>query len=81
MLSFFGSTNQFIKFLPNRASFGSPLRPLFNKKSIFTWSDDHTIAFEKIKSENVKITKKTDVKLNTRVKSDASHNGLGAMLD
>ena len=33
--SFFGSINQYIKFLPNLASLGSPLRPLLNKKSIF----------------------------------------------
>ena len=46
---FFGSTNQYIKFVPNLASLGSPLRPLLNKKSIFLWNDDHKKAFDKIK--------------------------------
>ena len=49
--SFFGSTNQLIKFDPNLASLGSPLRPLFNKKSIFQWNNDHTKAFEKLKKK------------------------------
>ena len=81
--SFFGSINQYIKFVPNLASLGSPLRPLLNKKSIFQWNDDHTKAFEKIKEEIVNLTENThfDVKRKTRVKTDASHNGLGASLE
>ena len=80
--SFFGSINQYIKFVPTLASLGSPLRPLLNKKSIFLWNDDHTKAFEKIKQEIVNLTENThfDVKRNTRVKTDASNNGLGASL-
>ena len=50
--SFFGSINQYIKFVPNLASLGSPLRPLLNKKSIFQWNDDHTKAFERIKEKS-----------------------------
>ena len=81
--SFFGSTNQYIKFLPNLASLGSPLRPFLNKKSIFLWNDDHKKAFDKIKLEIVNFTKNThfDVKKFTRVKTDASHNELGASLE
>ena len=81
--SFFGSLNQNIKFVPNLASLGSPHRPLLNKKSIFQWNDDHTKAFEKIKQEIINLTENThfDVKRNTRVKTDASHNGLGASLE
>ena len=81
--SFFGSINQYIKFVPNLASLGSPLRPLLNKKSIFQWNDDNTKAFEKIKQEIVNLTENThfDVKRNTRVKTDAFHNGLGASLE
>ena len=81
--SFFGSINQYIKFVPNLASLGSPLRPLLNKKSIFQWNDDHTKAFERIKEEIVNLTENThfDVKRKTRVKTDASHNGLGASLE
>ena len=81
--SFLGSTNHYIKFVPNLASLGSPLKPLLNKKSIFLWNEVHTKAFDKIKLETVNLTEKThfDVKRSTRVKIDASHNGFGASLD
>ena len=81
--SFFGSTNQYIKVVQNLASLGSPLRPLLNKKSIFLWNEVHTKAFNKIKLEIVNLTENThfDVKRSTRVKTDASHNGLGASLE
>ena len=81
--SFSGSINQYINFVPYLASLGGPLRPLLNKKLIFQWNDDHTKAFEKIKQEIVNLTENThfDVKRNTGVKTDASHNGLGAFLE
>ena len=81
--SFFGSLISYIKFVLNLASLGSPLQPLLNKKSIFQWNDYHTKAFEKTKQEIVNLTENThfDVKRNTRVKTDASHNGLGASLE
>ena len=81
--SFSGSTNQYIKFVPNLASLGSLLKSLLNKKSIFLWNEDHTKAFERIKLEIVSLTENThfDVKLITRLKTDASHNGLGASLE
>ena len=81
--SFFGSINQYIKFVPNLASLGNPLRPLLNNKSIFQCNDDRTKASEKIKHEIVNLTENThfDVKSNTRVKTDASHNGLGSSLE
>ena len=81
--SFFASTNQIIKFVPNLASLESPLRTLLNKKSTISRSDVYNMAFENIKS---KIINKTEnkyfvVKLNTREKSGASHNGIGATLE
>ena len=81
--SLFGSTNQYIKFVPNLASLGSPLRPLLNKKSVFLWNEDHTKAFEKIKLEIVNLTENThfDFKRSTRVKTDASHKRLDASLE
>ena len=81
--SFFGSKNQYIKFIPNLDSLGSPLRPLLKKKMIFQWNSDHKIAFEKIKQEIINLTENThfDVKRKTRVKTNASHNGLGAFLE
>ena len=63
--SFFGSTNQYIKFVPNLASLGSPLRPLLNKKSIFLWNEDHSKAFDKIKSEMNTENTHFDVKKST----------------
>ena len=52
-------------------------------KSIFLWNEDHSKAFDKIKSEIVNLTENThfDVKKPTRVKTDDSHNGLGASLE
>ena len=81
--SFFGSIYQYIKFVPNLASLGSPLRPLLKMKSIFQGNDDHKKAFEKIKQEIVNLTEDThfDVKRNTRVKTYASHNGLEASIE
>ena len=81
--SFFGSTNQYIKLVPNLASLGSPLRPLLNRKSFYLWNENHTKAFEKIKLEIVNLTENThfDVKRSTRVKTDATHNELDASLE
>ena len=81
--SFFGSTNQYIKFVPSLASLGSALGLLLNKKSIFSWNEDRTEAFEKKKLEIFNLTKNTyvDVKRNTRVKTNVSHNGQGARFD
>ena len=81
--SFFGSLNQYIRFVQNLASLGSPLRPLLSKKSIFQWNDNQSKTFEKSKQENVNLTENAhfDVKRNTRIKTDASHNGLRASLE
>ena len=57
--SFFASTNQIIKFVPNLASLESPLRTLLNKKSTISRSDVYNMAFENIKS---KIINKTENK-------------------
>ena len=49
---------------------GKFIETLFNKKLIFTWSDDHIIVFKKKKSELVNLTDNTrfDVKLNDKSK-------------
>ena len=46
-------------------------------------NEEHKKAFEKIKDETVNFAENThfNVKRNTRVKTDASHNGLGASLE
>ena len=62
---------------------GSFLRPLLNKKSIFNWNEEHTKSFEKKKEEkivNIAVKAHFYNKRKMRVKTDASHNGLGASL-
>ena len=49
--SFFGSINQYEKFVPNLSSLSSPLRPLLVKKSVYQWNDEHTKAFEELKHQ------------------------------
>ena len=80
--SLMGSINQFIKFIPNLA-LSTPFRELMQKNKPFKWSTVHTEAFEKIKKEicNTVTNHHFDVKLDTRVKCDASHLGLGASIE
>ena len=61
----------------------SPVRPLLNKKSDYKWDINHSLAFEKLKAEILNITEKSPfgIKEKTRLKTDASHNGLGATLE
>ena len=81
-----GSIHQLIKFIPKLASLLGPIRPLLKKENITNdkvqWLDSHTTALNKIKAEISKITEKKhfDKQRNTRLKCDASHIGLGAVL-
>ena len=52
------------------------------KSNKIQWLDSHTSALDKIKAEISKITEKKhfDKQRNTRLKCDASHTGLGAVL-
>ena len=54
--SFFGSINQYVKFVPNLSTLSSSLRPLQNKKTVYKWNNNHSIAFEKLKAQIVNIT-------------------------
>ena len=74
--SFFGSINQYVKIVSNLSTLSSTLRPLLNKKSVYKWDINHSIAFEKLKAEIVNITGNShfDIKEKTRLKTDASHN-------
>ena len=78
-----GSINQFNKFIPNLASLSAPFRELMQKNKPINWSTVHAEAFEKIKKEicNTVTNQHFDVNLNTRVKCDASHLGLGAYVE
>ena len=94
--SFLGSINHFSKFIPNATSLNDQLRPLLReeneKKKMknvklpvtkFKWGEQHSLIFEEIKKVVAKIAQILyyDPKKDTRVKSDASHSGLGATLE
>ena len=82
-----GSIHQLIKFIPNLANLLNPIRPLLKKENItnnkIRWEETHTTALDKIKAEISKITEKNhfDKHRKTRLKCDASHTGLGAVLE
>ena len=94
--SFLGSINHLAKFSPNAATLTEKLRPLLREenekkklKSVkiqvkkFEWKEEHSEIFESIKTAVANITKihYYDPSLDTRVKCDASHSGLGASLE
>ena len=93
--SFIGSINHLAKFIPNAASLTEKLRHLLReeneKKKLsvkiqvkkLECGEEHSEIFESIKTAVANITKihYYDPKMATRVKSDASHNGLGATLE
>ena len=85
--SLMGSIHQLIKFIPNLADLLNPIRPLLRKENItnnkIRWEEIHTTALDKIKAEISKITEKKHFHKHrkTRLKCDASHTGLGAVLE
>ena len=94
--SFLGSMNILAKFIPNAASLTENLRPLLKKENQkkklknmklpvkkIEWRDEHTVVFDAIKTAVANITKVNfyDANRETRVKRDASHDGLGATLE
>ena len=94
--SFLGSINHLAKFIPNAASLTEKLRPILKKENQkkklknmnlpvkkFEWGDEHTVVFNTIKKAVANITKVCyyDATRETRVKCDASHDGLGATLE
>ena len=83
-----GSPHHLIKFIPNLSETTAPLRPLISTKnsikgSKLKWSSEHHIAFNKIKQAITQIieNKDFDTTKPTRVRCDASKNGLGACLE
>ena len=74
--SFFGSINQYVKFVPNLSTINLlPLRPVLNKKSVDKWDNVRSSAFEKLKSEILNEAENShfDIKEKTGLKTDASH--------
>ena len=86
--SFMGSIHHMIKFIPNSAELTAPLRPLLSTKnsikgSKLKWASELDSAFNKIKTAITHIieNKHFDTTKPTRVRCDASKNGLGECLE
>ena len=82
MRRFLGMVSQLSKFTPNVASLTKPLQELLSSKKSWRWSHFQDEAFEKVKKE---LTKPSILALynpdaNTKICSDASSFGLGAVL-
>ena len=84
--SFMGSIHHLIKFLPNLATLSAPIRPLLSSsasKKKLDLNDKHSAAFKNIKNaiQNIIELKHFTINNETRVKCDASKEGLGACLE
>ena len=86
--SFMGSIHHLVKFIPNLATLSAPLRPLLTKQTNKTpkkleWEEIHTNAFNKIKQaiKTIVEQKHFDINCQSRIKCDASKEGLGACLE
>ena len=81
--SFLGSVHHLSKFIPNLAKICHPLRSLLKKNEKFLWTEYHQTHFEHIKTVIANATENTHFNptLETRIKCDASRQGLGAALE
>ena len=81
--SFLGSVHHLSKFIPNLAKICHPLRPLLKKNEKLLWTEYHQTHFEHIKTVIANATENTHFNptLETRIKCDASRQGLGAALE
>lgn len=79
---FLGKINFYNKYIPNAAIVLDPLHNLLRKNVNFYWSDKCEIAFNTIKNQlcSKPILAIYDPKLPTIIYTDASINGLGAVL-
>ena len=80
--SFLGLCQQLAKFSHKLASLIEPLRALLSDKNEFLWSQNHTQAFEAIKSEltSPRVLMPYHPEKATKVMTDASRSGFGAIL-
>ena len=79
---FMGMVNHLGKFTPNLAEKTKPMRELLKRKNEWSWNIEHEEAFQKVKKLMIEAPTLAhyDVTKETRVSSDASKNGLGAVL-
>ena len=82
MRRFLGMVNQLSKFAPYIASLTKPLQELLNTKKSWCWSHFQDEAFKKVKMELTKpsIFALYNPDANTKICSDTSSFGLGAVL-
>ena len=80
---FLGMVNYLGKFVPNLANETAPLRQLLEKESVWSMDKPQCVAIEKLKSlvTNAPILKFYNPELSIRVSSDASKDGLGAVIE
>ena len=79
--SFLGLTNYVSHFIPNYSVLTEPLRQLLKKGEHFKWSDRHKEAFESLKNALADMKLSIfDPKAHLILMSDASQQGLGAVL-
>ncbi len=78
-----GSAHQVNKFVPNLAQLCTPFRELLKQDEKFIWTPRHDEALEQLKIATGKIAKNShfDTNAKTRLTCDASHSGLGAVLE
>ena len=81
--SFLGSVHYLGKFIPNLSQLCHPLRPLLKKKTTIIWNDELETHFQAIKNKVANATENTHYNphLETRIKCDASRDGIGAALE
>ena len=78
-----GSVHHLGKFIPNLSQLCFPLRSLLNKNTKFIYTDEHGDHFKLIKQKIAETTenKHFNPDLETRMKCDASREGLGCALE
>ena len=78
-----GSIHSLHKYHPALAEPSVSLRPLLSKKNEFIWNSECQISFENLQNQvaNIVELRHFDIHCDTRIVCDASHNGLGMVLE
>ena len=79
---FLGMTSQLAKFVPSLATMTAPFRSLLGKNSSWLWGEPQETAFNQIKQllTSTEILAHYDPAKDTIIAADASHDGIGAVL-